>query len=83
MTAQVWTVLRLTAELLAALGDPAAAAAIVAAVDTDPYAPAVMGPDRDRLARLRGAALPPPGDVAAFAVAALDRQGAGQPAASR
>ncbi|BAL87078.1 putative AfsR-family transcriptional regulator [Actinoplanes missouriensis 431] len=56
MTAQVWTMARLVAELLAALGDPEAAAALVAAADADPFAPAVMGPDRERLARLRGPA---------------------------
>ncbi|MBM2620906.1 winged helix-turn-helix domain-containing protein [Actinoplanes sp. LDG1-06] len=62
MTAQLWTVLRLTAELLAGLGDPDTAAVIVAAADADPYAPAVMGPDVERLARLR-APDPPPQDV--------------------
>jgi hypothetical protein len=81
MIAQLWTILRLTAELLADLGEPEAAARIVAAADADPYAPAVMGPDRDRQACLRAGAPSPavPGDLAAtaeFALAALDRQAA-------
>ncbi|SNY73548.1 AfsR/SARP family transcriptional regulator [Paractinoplanes atraurantiacus] len=77
MTAQLWTLLRLTAELLADRGDHAAAAAIVAAADADPYAPAVMGPDRDRLERLRAAATPPETDAAEFALARL-QQAAGK-----
>jgi hypothetical protein len=77
MTAQVWTMLRLTAELLAGLGDPQSAAAIVAAADADPYAPVVMGPDRDRQSRLRGTA-EAPADAAAFALAALGQAAARQ-----
>ncbi|MEU4423834.1 BTAD domain-containing putative transcriptional regulator [Actinoplanes sp. NPDC024001] len=79
MTAQVWTMLRLTAELLADLGEARAAAMIVRAADADPLAPAVMGPDRDRLARLRtGPEEPLPGggdaaSITAFALAALAR----------
>jgi predicted ATPase/DNA-binding SARP family transcriptional activator len=79
MTAQVWTMLRLTAELLAGLGETEAAAAIVTAADTDPYAPAVMGPDRDRQARIRAAAqaqVPAPADPAGFALAALGQAAA-------
>ncbi|MEU8660955.1 AfsR/SARP family transcriptional regulator [Actinoplanes philippinensis] len=73
MTAQVWTMIRLTAELVAALGDRAAAATLVAAADADPMAPAVMGPDRDRLAALRTGvpALPPLTGAAAAADLAL------------
>ncbi|MFG1995494.1 BTAD domain-containing putative transcriptional regulator [Actinoplanes sp. NPDC048988] len=81
MTAQLWTLLRLTAELLADRGDHAAAAAIVAAADADPYAPAVMGPDRDRLERLRAAGALPAADAADFALARL-QQAAGKDAAA-
>ncbi|MDI6102579.1 BTAD domain-containing putative transcriptional regulator [Actinoplanes sp. NEAU-A12] len=61
MTAQVWTMVRLSAELLADLGDAEIAAALVAAADADPFAPAVMGPDRIRLDAIRAAvaAAPP------------------------
>ncbi len=87
MTAQVWTMLRLIAELLAGLGEPETAAAILAAADADPFAPAVMGPDRDRQASIRDAVRTPapapagPAETAEFALAALDRQGVGQAAA--
>ena len=69
MTAQIWTALRLAAELLAGLGRAEAAAAIVAAADADPLAPAVMGPDVARQARLRRPDARPPGggDLAAAA----------------
>nr|WP_296070660.1 BTAD domain-containing putative transcriptional regulator [uncultured Actinoplanes sp.] len=80
MTAQVWTMLRLTAELLAALGETRAAAMIVAAADADQDAPAVMGPDRERQARLRAAVPVLTGGsapVAEFALAALARCGQG------
>ncbi|MEV4282947.1 ATP-binding protein [Actinoplanes xinjiangensis] len=60
MTAQVWTMIRLIAELLAALGDAEPAAALVTAADADPLAPAVMGRDRDRLAALRTVTAAPP-----------------------
>ncbi|GAA0487471.1 hypothetical protein Ade02nite_11570 [Paractinoplanes deccanensis] len=90
MTAQVWTILRLTAELLADLGEAGTAAALVAAADVDPYAPAVMGPDRERLAKLRADGDHPPMDSATaadYALAALARhqQGPGKerPASSR
>jgi predicted ATPase len=81
MTAQVWTMIRLIAELLAGLGDPGTAAVLVRAADADPLAPAVMAADRERLARLRdgAASLPPPplpGDTASFiryARSALDQ----------
>ncbi|MCV2490941.1 winged helix-turn-helix domain-containing protein [Geodermatophilus sp. YIM 151500] len=53
MWPQLWTVLRLTAELLVALDDPGPAAAVLDAADADPLAPAVLGPDRERLAELR------------------------------
>ncbi|QOV34405.1 winged helix-turn-helix domain-containing protein [Streptomyces ferrugineus] len=49
---QVWMVLRLTAELLVALGDHATAAALFTASDSDSLAPAVLGTDRDRHAAL-------------------------------
>jgi hypothetical protein len=80
MTAQVWTSLRLTAELLGDLGDAAAAAAIVAAADADPLAPAVLGADVARQARLRRPGARPPGrgdsaSAAAFALAELRRYG--------
>ncbi|MBW6433841.1 hypothetical protein KZ829_08845 [Actinoplanes hulinensis] len=60
MTAQVWTMIRLSAELLAGLGDTQTAAALVAAADGDPMAPVVMGPDRDRMAGIRTAAATAP-----------------------
>ncbi|GAA0470789.1 hypothetical protein Aca07nite_31120 [Actinoplanes capillaceus] len=60
MTAQVWTMIRLSAELLAGLGDTETAAALVAAADDDPMAPVVMGPDRDRMAGIRTAAATAP-----------------------
>ncbi|XVV09612.1 BTAD domain-containing putative transcriptional regulator [Actinoplanes sp. CA-131856] len=74
MTGQLWTVLRLSAELLAARGDVDAAASIVAAADLDPYAPAVMGPDRDRLEKLRVAGTPPQPDTADFVLARLQQE---------
>jgi hypothetical protein len=81
MTAQVWTMIRLIAELLAGLGDRETSAALVAAADADPLAPAVMGPDRDRLATLRTTTPPPVSGISAAADLALrgladrDRQG--------
>jgi predicted ATPase/DNA-binding SARP family transcriptional activator len=45
---QLWIVLRLTAELLVALGDPEPAAMLLAAADADPLAPAVLRVDRER-----------------------------------
>ncbi|MGP4044627.1 BTAD domain-containing putative transcriptional regulator [Streptomyces sp. 2A115] len=48
MWPQLWMVLRLTAELLVALGDHATAAALLTTADGDPLAPAVFGMDRDR-----------------------------------
>jgi predicted ATPase/DNA-binding SARP family transcriptional activator/tetratricopeptide (TPR) repeat protein len=83
MTAQLWTALRLTAELLADRGDREAAAVLVAAADDDPYAPVVMGPDVGRLALLRtGVPAPRPEDIVEYALARLKRQGASKPAAS-
>jgi hypothetical protein len=79
MTAQVWTMLRLTAELLGSLGDVDTAVAILDAADADPLAPAVMGPDRERQARLRASRHTPPHgygdavDTSALALGALDR----------
>ncbi|MFE9647644.1 BTAD domain-containing putative transcriptional regulator [Streptomyces sp. NPDC006365] len=52
MWPQLWMVLRLTAELLVALGDHATAAALLTAADGDALAPAVLGTDRDRHAVL-------------------------------
>jgi hypothetical protein len=84
MTAQVWTMIRLIAELLAGLGDRETAAVLVAAADADPLAPVVMGPDRERLAALRtvtaaattttaATPLPPVRDMAATVDLALRR----------
>jgi hypothetical protein len=52
MWPQLWTALRLTAELLVGLGDHATAALLLAAAERDPVAPAVTGPDLDRRAAL-------------------------------
>ncbi|WP_203987225.1 BTAD domain-containing putative transcriptional regulator [Virgisporangium aurantiacum] len=52
MWPQLWTALRLTAELLVALGDLTTAASLLAAAERDPLAPAVVGPDRTRQAAL-------------------------------
>lgn len=52
MWPQVWTVLRLTAELLVAVDDPEPAAVLLAAGDADPLAPPVLGADRERQAGL-------------------------------
>jgi predicted ATPase/DNA-binding SARP family transcriptional activator len=71
MTAQVWTMIRLIAELLDGLGDRETASALVAAADADPLAPAVMGPDRERLAALREAVPAPIGGMAAAVDLAL------------
>lgn len=61
MWPQLWTTLRLSAELLANLGDRAAAARLLAAADADPLAPPVLGAERDRYAELRErAGVPPP-----------------------
>ncbi len=84
MTAQVWTMLRLTAELLGELGDLETAVAILDAADADPLAPVVLGPDLRRHAdlRARAGALPRRrgyGDapaVSAVALSALARHGA-------
>ena len=83
MVPQLWISLRLTAELLLELGDPRTAATLLAAADSDPLAPPVLGPDRVRLDRLwqrigleaGRAAASPPGRQAAveLALAALDR----------
>jgi hypothetical protein len=67
MAAQVWTALRLSAELLADLGRTDAAASIVAAADADPFAPAVMGADLARHARIRRPGARPPGGGGAAA----------------
>ncbi len=70
MWPQVWTTLRITAELLAATGNPVLGLVVLAAADHDPKAPAVMGPDVERLAALRdrlAAALPAPIAAAAEA----------------
>ncbi len=85
MTAQVWTILRLTAELLAGLGDLAPAVTILAAADAEPAAPVVMGADlrrhtaiRQRAAAAGIVARPQPPDAAAVAgtaLAALGRHG--------
>ncbi len=90
MTAQVWTTLRLTAELLAGLGDLGTAAAILAAADAEPLAPVVMGPDLRRQDDIRrraavaGVTVPPGhADTAAVAAAALAAlESAGQESAA-
>jgi hypothetical protein len=59
MWPQLWTTLRITAELLVDLGDPDPAAELLDAADADALAPAVHGPGRERLRRLRaGAGVP-------------------------
>ncbi len=85
MWPQLWITLRLSAELLLELDDPEPAATLLAAADSDPLAPAVVGPHRARLDRLwqrigpetaqSVATAPPPGRPAAveLALAALDR----------
>jgi hypothetical protein len=52
MWPQVWTALRLTAELLVALDDHEPAAVVLSAADRDPLALAVLGDDRRRRAAL-------------------------------
>jgi predicted ATPase/DNA-binding SARP family transcriptional activator len=52
MWPQLWISLRLTAELLVALGDYETAAVILAAGAADPLAPAVLDADRERHERL-------------------------------
>ena len=83
MWPQLWITVRLTAELLVELGDPGTAATLLAAADSDPLAPAVVGPDRVRLDRLwqrigpepAPSVAPSPGRQATveLALAALDR----------
>jgi hypothetical protein len=73
MWPQLWTALRLTAELLVGLGDHATAALLLAAAERDPVAPAVVGPDLDRRAALWAAvdrALGPDGAATARSRAA-------------
>jgi hypothetical protein len=53
MWPQVWTTLRLVAELLADLDDPAPAAVLLASAEADPRAPAVLNADRVRQHELR------------------------------
>jgi predicted ATPase/DNA-binding SARP family transcriptional activator len=68
MWPQVWTILRITAELLVAEGHPGLALTVLTAADHDPKASAVMGPDVERLAALAdaaAAALRPAGAAAA------------------
>lgn len=73
---QLWTTLRLVAELLAET-DPAVALVILEAADRDPAAPTLAGDDRERVARVRqglAAALGEPVVAGVTAgVAALDR----------
>jgi predicted ATPase/DNA-binding SARP family transcriptional activator len=52
MWPQIWITVRLTAELLADLDDPAPAAALLAAADHDPLAPPILAADRERYNRL-------------------------------
>ncbi|PVZ06401.1 BTAD domain-containing putative transcriptional regulator [Actinomycetospora cinnamomea] len=93
MWPQVWTTLRLAAELLVELDDPGRAAALLAAADRDPLAPAILGAHRERDDRLRrriaastdGPVPPPPAgraEAVALAVSALAvRRSGGQPTA--
>jgi predicted ATPase len=53
MWPQVWTTVRLAAELLAHLDDPEPAATLLAAADTDPLAPAVLADERARQRKVR------------------------------
>ena len=53
MWPQVWTTVRLAAELLADLDDPEPAAALLAAADADPRAPSVLVDERARQSRVR------------------------------
>ncbi|WP_433830024.1 BTAD domain-containing putative transcriptional regulator [Actinoplanes sp. CA-015351] len=78
MTAQLWTILRLTAELLG--GE--AGSYIVRSADEDPLAPAVMGPDVERLTRLRGTSTGT-GDLATVCGHALDELAKQRPARFR
>ena len=56
MMAQAWTILRLTAELLASLGDPLTAVAVLDAAERNPLAPVVFGPDVRRHEAIRAQA---------------------------
>ena len=53
MWPQVWTAVRLAAELLADLDDPEPAATLLAAADADPLAPTVLADERARQRRVR------------------------------
>ncbi len=53
MWPQVWTAVRLAAELLADLDDPEPAATLLAAADADPLAPTVLADERSRQRRVR------------------------------
>jgi hypothetical protein len=52
MWPQVWTTVRLAAELLADLDDPEPAATLLGAADADPLAPAVLADERARQRRV-------------------------------
>ncbi len=51
--AEVWTTVRLAAELLADLDDPEPAATLLAAADADPLAPTILADERARQRRVR------------------------------
>jgi len=53
MWPQVWTMLRITSELLVAQGEHELALVVLTAAEHDPKASTVMGPDLERLAGLR------------------------------
>ncbi|HEX7133224.1 MAG TPA: hypothetical protein VF228_11645, partial [Iamia sp.] len=53
MWPQVWTTLRITCELLVAVGEHELALVVLAAAEHDPKASTVMGPEIERLAGLR------------------------------
>ena len=83
LTTQLWLVLRLSAELLADLGDPETAATVLDAADRQPSAPVVLAPDvrrheliRQHARTARPAARTPrpdaPRDAAAVAALVLD-----------
>ena len=52
MWPQVWTTVRLAAELLADLDDPEPAARLLAAADADPLAPTVLADEQARQRRV-------------------------------
>ena len=73
---QLWTTLRLVAESIHAGGRADVALLVLAAADSDPAAPTVVGADAERLGRLRSALeseLGPAADGIVAAAAVVDR----------